>query len=96
MTLDADRRSEPAADRADLIDSVLIPASLFVLALAVYAWLNNGREAQLDYFVPLADAFLHGRLGLTEMPSNLNELVPFNGLAFVVYPPMPEIGRAHV
>ena len=94
MTLDADRRSEPAADRVDraeLVDGVLIPAGLFVLAVAVYAWLNNGREAQLDYFVPLADAFLHGRLGLTEMPSNLNELVPFNGLAFVVYPPMPAI-----
>ena len=57
-------------DRAELIDGVLIPAGLFVLAVAVYAWLNNGREAQLDYFVPLADAFLHGRLGLTEMPGN--------------------------
>ncbi len=95
MTLDADRRTDPAADpaadRADLIDGVLIPAGLFLLAWAVYAWLNNGREAHLDYFVPLADAFLHGRLGLTEMPSNLNELVPFNGLAFVVYPPMPAI-----
>lgn len=91
MTLDADRRTDPAADRVDRIDGVLIPAGLFVLAWAVYAWLNHGRDAQLNYFVPLADAFLHGRLGLTVMPSNLNELVPLNGLAFVVYPPMPAI-----
>ncbi len=91
MTLDADRRTDPGADRADRVDGVLIPVGLFLLAWAVYAWLNHGREAQLDYFVPLADAFLHGRLGLTQIPSNLNELVPFNGLGFVVYPPMPAI-----
>jgi hypothetical protein len=56
----------------------------------VYAWINNARSADLDYFVPLADAFLHGRLGLTEGPSYLNELVPSaNGLYYVVYPPVP-------
>jgi hypothetical protein len=41
--------------------------------------------------VPLADAFLHGRWGLTEAPSWLNELVPWNGLYYVVYPPMPAL-----
>ena len=97
MTLDADRRTDPGADRADRaaradrVDGVLIPVGLCLLAWAVYAWLNHGRDAQLDYFTPLADAFLHGRLGLDVMPSNLNELVPRNGLAFVVYPPMPAI-----
>lgn len=85
---DPSAEADPAPDQ---IDRVLIPVSLFLLAWVVYAWLNHGREANLDYFAPLADAFLHGRLGLTEMPSFLNELVPIGGLAFVVYPPMPAI-----
>jgi hypothetical protein len=60
------------------------------MSWAVYAWISNGRSADLDYFVPLADAYLHGRLGLTEGPSYLNELVPSgNGLFYVVYPPVP-------
>ena len=62
------------------------------MSWAAYAWINNGRSADLDYFVPLADAFLHVRLGLTEGPSYLNELVPAaNGLFYVVYPPVPAI-----
>jgi hypothetical protein len=74
------------------IDRLLIPILLFSLAAAVYAWINNGRAADLNYFVPLADAFLHGRLGLTVGPSNLNELVPSaDGLWYVVYPPAPAI-----
>jgi len=64
---------------------------LFAAALAVYGFLNRGRPAELDYFVPLADAFLHGRLDLAEHPPWLNELVPFDGRWFVVYPPMPAI-----
>lgn len=92
MTDDADRpvaAGEPSPSR---IDTTVIPLGLFVLAWAVYAWINHGREANLDYFVPLADAFLHGRLGLTEAPRWLNELVPGgNGLYYVVYPPMPAL-----
>jgi hypothetical protein len=65
---------------------------LFLIAWLVYAWINHARSAALDYFVPLADAFLHGRLGLTEGPSYLNELVPAaNGLYYVVYPPVPAL-----
>ncbi len=77
---------------ASWVDRLLIPATLFGLAWFVYAFINNHRAANLDYFVPLADAFLHGRLGLTEAPSYLNELVPGgNGLFYVVYPPMPAL-----
>ena len=75
--------------RADRIDRLLIPAALFGLAWLVYAWLNNGRSADLDYFVPLAEAFLQGRLGLADAPPWFNEVVPVDGLAYVVYPPMP-------
>ncbi len=53
MTLHPDGRTDPTADRVDLRDNVLIPAALFLLAWAVYAWLNHGQEAQLDYFTRL-------------------------------------------
>jgi hypothetical protein len=79
-------------DPNGLVDRFLIPLGLFALAWAAYAWINHARSADLDYFVPLADAFLHGRLGLTEAPSYLNELVPAaNGLYYVVYPPAPAL-----
>jgi hypothetical protein len=74
------------------VDRVLIPIGLFLASWFVYAWLSNGRPTNLDYFIPLADAFLHGRLGLLEGPSWLNELVPSaSGLYYVVYPPMPAL-----
>jgi hypothetical protein len=70
---------------------VLLPLTLFALALLVYGLINNGKAVNLDYFVPLADSFLHGRLDVTEHPPWLNELVPFNGLFYVVYPPAPAL-----
>ncbi|HBN07713.1 MAG TPA: hypothetical protein DD435_03360 [Cyanobacteria bacterium UBA8530] len=39
----------------------------------------------------MADAFFHGRLNVLDHPSWLNELVPFQGKFFVVYPPMPAV-----
>ena len=76
---------------ADWVDELAIPVILFLVAWPVYAWINHGRTAELDYFVPLADAFLHGRLGLLEGVSYLNELVAKDGLFYVVYPPMPAL-----
>ncbi|HEY9899257.1 MAG TPA: hypothetical protein V6D00_08760 [Pantanalinema sp.] len=64
---------------------------LFLLALATYALINRGQATHLAYFVPLADAFLHGRLHLLDNPPWLNELVPWNGRYYVVYPPMPAV-----
>jgi hypothetical protein len=67
-------------------------AAWFAVAWLIYAWINHGRPANLDYFVPLADALLNGRLGLVDPPSWLNEVVPWsNGLSYVVYPPAPAI-----
>jgi hypothetical protein len=77
--------------RTERIDGLLIPAVLFGLAWFVYAWLNNGREANLDYFVPLAQAFLDGRLGLVDAPPWFNEVVPVGNVSYVVYPPMPAL-----
>ncbi len=77
---------------AAIVDRYVIPIGLFGLAWLLYAWLTNGRSAALDYFVPLADAFVHGHLGLIAPPPWLNEVVPAsNGLSYVVYPPFPAI-----
>jgi hypothetical protein len=74
------------------IDRIGIPVVLFLLALIVYLQINDGRRASLDYFVPLANAFLHGELGIRDAPSWLNEVVPAGGdLSYVVYPPAPAI-----
>jgi len=96
--IDATVAGAPARPEGDgrrgrqIVDSLVIPAVLFGLAWFVYAWVNHGRSANLDYFVPLADAFLTGHLGLTEAPSYLNELVPArDGLFHVVYPPAPAL-----
>lgn len=61
-------------------------------AYLVYVYVNGGRAAGLDYFVPLAEAFLDGRLDVAAEPF-LNELVPIAGTSrgYVVYPPMPAI-----
>src|SRR5688500_931348 len=66
--------------------------ALATVAYLVYAYVNQGRPAGLDYFVPLADALLHGRLAIPA-ESFLNELVPIpnTGTGYVVYPPMPAI-----
>lgn len=87
----SDAPSGPSGPWHGQIDGRLIPAALFLLSWAVYAWLQNGRPTNLDYFVPLANAFLHGHLGLTDPPSWLNEVVPSGGVAYVVYPPMPAV-----
>jgi len=69
----------------------LVPLALFAASLLVYGFVNNGRPVNLDYFVPLADALLQGRLDVVEHPPWLNELVPHNGRFYVVYPPAPAL-----
>jgi hypothetical protein len=62
------------------------------VASAVYLVTAGSDRQPFDYFVRLADAFLHGRIYLTEAPSWLNELIPAgDGRWFVAYPPMPAI-----
>ena len=70
---------------------VAIGIALFAFAFVVYTLVRHDRTAPYDYFVRLADAFLHGRLGLLDAPGTLNELVPVGGMLFVVYPPMPAV-----
>jgi 4-amino-4-deoxy-L-arabinose transferase-like glycosyltransferase len=61
-----------------------------LIALSIY-FLSKGPPPGQNHFVYLADAFLHGRLGLTGGGTSLAEIVPFNGNYYVVYPPMPAI-----
>lgn len=68
-----------------------LPSLMFVASLIVYLAIAQGHHVHLNYFVPLADAFLHGRLNVLEHPPWLNELVPFGGKFYVVYPPMPAV-----
>ncbi len=73
--------------------TLLILIGLFVAAFLVYMATGDGHPTAYDYYVRLADAFLHGRLYLTDNPSWLNELVP-NPAGFgwyVVYPPFPAV-----
>jgi hypothetical protein len=72
--------------------SIASTAIISVVAATIYIG-TSSREAQpLDYFVRLADGFLHGRLGVDEAPSWLNELIPAGpNLWYVPYPPMPAI-----
>ncbi len=82
---------------AELIDVVRQrPNTLGTLVIVaattgLYLLSSSGGRQELDYFVRLADAFLHGRITLTEAPSWLNELIPTDGGWYVAYPPMPAI-----
>lgn len=67
------------------------PYLVAVLALGLGLVMHRGAPVYLHYFVPLADAFLHGRLDVLDHPAWLNELVPFQGKYYVVYPPMPAV-----
>jgi hypothetical protein len=65
--------------------------TLFLVAFTVYYVTGEGYPNNYNYYVRLADAFLHGRLYLTDNPSWLNELIPVAGKYYVVYPPFPAV-----
>jgi hypothetical protein len=67
----------------------LIYLLLFTVAFLVYWATGEGHPTYYNYYVRLADAFLHGRLYLLDNPSWLNELIPFAHGFYVVYPPLP-------
>jgi hypothetical protein len=73
--------------RLDTVGTVIVG----VVAAGVYLLTTSADPTPFDYFVRLADAFLHGRLYLLEAPSWLNELVPHDGGWYVVYPPVPAV-----
>lgn len=60
-------------------------------ALLVYALANNGGFMFFDYHVWLADAFLHGRLDLVNLPPWLTEVAHVNGRTYVFFGPIPAV-----
>ena len=73
-----------------LTKTTVILIALFAVAFTVY-WVTGEGHTWYDYYVRLADAFLHGRIYLLDNPSWLNELIPNpSGVGwYVVYPPLP-------
>ena len=69
----------------------LIYLALFFSAVLIFWVSGEGHPNYYDYYVRLSDAFLHGRLYLLEQPSWLNELIPYEGRYYVVYPPLPAL-----
>jgi hypothetical protein len=61
-----------------------------LVALLVFL-LSKGPPPGQNHFVYLADAFLHGRLGLSGSGASLAEVVNYQGNFYVVYPPMPAV-----
>lgn len=61
-----------------------------LVALLVFV-LSKGPPPGQNHFVYLADAFLHGRLGVSGGGTVLAEIVPLHGNYYVVYPPMPAV-----
>jgi hypothetical protein len=78
---------EAIRGRPDTLGTLVV----VVATTAVYLLTASRDRQNLDYFVRLADAFLHGRIYLTEAPSWLNELIPKDGVWYVAYPPMPAV-----
>lgn len=75
------------------IASLRLRWKLLIIALVALLifFLSKGPFPGQNHFVYLADAFLHGRLGVSGGGTALAEIVPFNGSYFVVYPPMPAV-----
>lgn len=61
-----------------------------MLAGLIYFFSSPG-PTHHNYYYLLAQAFFKGHLYLEANPVWLNELVPYNGKFFVVYPPIPAI-----
>ena len=84
----AERRSFPAI--GDRTARFVVPIAIASLSALLYLWTVSERVT-LDSFLPLADAFLHGRLYI-DQPMPWLELVPRPGGGFYPpFPPMPAV-----
>jgi hypothetical protein len=62
-----------------------------LVTFIVYFISSRGEGAVFNYFVRLADAFVHGRLDVSDQPVHLAELVPWQGKWYVIFPPVPAV-----
>lgn len=70
----------------NLAASFLIAGIVFIIY-----FISSPGPTPYNYFVRLSNSFINGRLFISENPSWLNELIPFNGKYYVAPPPMPAI-----
>lgn len=74
------------------IDDRKLVFLFFLSFLVIYYFSSPVGNTHYDYFTRLADAFLQGKIYLTENPHWLNELIPsVDNKFYVPYPPMPAI-----
>ncbi len=66
---------------------LFVCGALYALTAAL---LGRWGSPDSAYFNLLADAFLHGRLGLSNPPATV-DLAPFNGAWYVPFPPLPAL-----
>src|ERR671930_169033 len=60
---------------------------LFLLAFLIYYLSNPLPGSYYDYTARIAAALIHGELGVREQPPSwLNEMVPYNGWYYSVFP----------
>jgi hypothetical protein len=72
--------------------SIFAALILFAVTFLVYRFSGEASATPDDYFVPLADAFLHARISIVNPSPLLDELVRGRHDAlYVIYPPMPAI-----
>ena len=81
-----------SAEPKDKAYSSILTASLFfATAYIVYYFTQPAVPNPFNYYIHLSDAFLHGRLYLTDPPVHFEELIKWNGRYYFIYPPMPAL-----
>ena len=76
----------PRSQRRTRIRSQLPPLAIVAGVFLIYWFSNPAPMEHFDYTYRIAEALLHGRLGIYEAPSWLNELVPAGNYYYSVFP----------
>jgi len=73
--------------RTDKSKEFWLAAGLSLLALLIFYFSTKATQQHFDYTSRIALALIHGRFGLRDTPPSwLNEMVPFNGSYYSVFP----------
>jgi hypothetical protein len=70
---------------------IITAALLCIAGFLVYLFTQPHVHDPFNYFNYLAEAFLHGRLYVTDTPFYFEELIVKGGKSYEIYPPMPAI-----
>lgn len=72
------------------IKRIVIPILAFLGLFLIYYSTSSGKTPY-NYFNYFSQSLLNGKLDLENTPPWLNELAPFAGKKYLVYPPMPSV-----